>query len=99
MKFKMGDLVHVPSGSYRILYATPNEDGQLKIPFSFSITQEPVVGVFKQYLGSDECVILFNDGEYAVDRRCVYFKQGEKDDRIDNDNTNTRNLASKQGHC
>lgn len=94
----MGDLVHVPSGSYRVLYTEPKDDGQLKIPFSFSITQEPVVGVFKQYLGSDECVVLFNDGEYAVDRRCVYFKQGERNDRTDNNNANKRDLVSKQGH-
>lgn len=94
MKFKMGDLVHVPSGSYRVLYTEPESDGQLKIPFSFSITQKPVIGVFKHYLGSDECVILFTDGEFAVDTRCVYYKQGVKNDRIDNDNTDKRNLVS-----
>ena len=82
MKFKMGDLVHVPTGSYRILYTSEEEDGQMHIPFTFSITQEPKVGVFKNYFGSSECVILFNDGEYCVDTRWVFKKQGvEKNDR------------------
>ena len=65
----------------------------MKIPFSFSITQKPAVGIFKNYLGSDECVVLFTDGEFAVDTRCVYFKQGVKDDRVDNNNTNKRDLV------
>ena len=93
MKFKMGDLVHVPSGSYRVLYTKPDPEGQTKIPFSFSITQKPAVGIFKSYLGSDECVILFTDGEFAVDTKCVYFKQGEKNDRIDNNIPSERNLV------
>ena len=83
MKFKMGDLVHVPTGSYRILYTREEEDGQMHIPFTFSITQEPKVGVFKNYFGSSECVILFNDGEYCVDTRWVFKKQGvQKNDRV-----------------
>ena len=93
MKFKTGDLVHVPSGSYRVLYTEPDPEGQMKIPFSFSITQKPAVGIFKSYLGSDECVILFTDGEFAVGTKCVYFKQGVKNDRTDNNNTNKRDLV------
>ena len=51
MKFKMGDLVHVPSGSYRVcIHKEEPDDGQMQIPFTFSITQEPKVGVFKSYL-------------------------------------------------
>ena len=95
MKFKTGDLVHVPSGSYRVLYTVPDTDGQLKIPFSYSITQEPVVGIFKNYLGSDECIVMFPDGEFAVDKRCVYFKQGEKNDRTNNNNKSKRNMVSE----
>ncbi len=83
MQFKLGDLVHVPSGSYRVLYTEPK--GQLAIPFSFSITEVPKLGVFKEYFGEQECIVLFNDGEFAVDTRWVYHKQGEEtDDRIDN---------------
>ena len=90
MKFKMGDLVHVPTGSYRILYTSEDNDGQMHIPFTFSITQEPKVGVFKSYFGSSECVIVFNDGEFCVDTRWVFKKQGvEKNDRTYN------NLSSK----
>lgn len=95
MKFKMGDLVHVPSGSYRVLY-TNEDDKQIPIPFSYSITQEPKIGVFKKYFGSDECVILFNDGEFCIDTRCVYSKQGVKNDRINNNNTGKRNLVLEQ---
>jgi len=85
MKFKMGDLVHVPSGSYRILYTNEDDNGQMHIPFSFSVTQIPQVGVFKQYFGSNECVILFNDGEFCIDTRWVYHKQGETENvRINN---------------
>ena len=54
MKFKTGDLVHIPSGAYRILYTKEQDDGQMHIPFSFSITQSPKVGVFKQYHGINE---------------------------------------------
>ena len=93
MKFKMGDLVHVPSGAYRVLYTEPNPDGQMPIPFSFSITQKPAVGIFKSYLGSDECVVLFTDGEFAIDTRCVFFKQGVKNDRVGNNSTNKRDLV------
>lgn len=77
MQFKMGDLVHVPSGSYRVLYTKENDDGQMYIPFSFSITQEPKVGVFKRYFGEKECIIMFNDGEFCISSGCVYKKQGE----------------------
>jgi len=82
MKFKTGDLVHIPSGAYRVLYTKEDDDGQMHIPFSFSITQKPKVGVFKQYHGSHECVVLFSDGEYCIDTKCVFKKQGEaKNDR------------------
>jgi len=82
MKFKMGDLVHIPTGSYRILYTSEDDDGQMHIPFSFSITQKPKIGVFKKYFGSSECVVLFNDGEFCIDTRWVFKKQGEiKNDR------------------
>jgi hypothetical protein len=78
----MGDLVHIPTGSYRVLYTKEEDDGQMHIPFTFSITQEPKVGVFKNYFGATECVVLFNDGEYCVDTRCVFKKQGAyRDDR------------------
>ena len=95
MKFKLGDLVHVPTGSYRLLYTNEEEDGQMHIPFTFSITQEPKVGVFKNYLGSNECVILFNDGEYCVDTRWVFKKYGvEKNDRTYYNLSNKPELVS-----
>jgi len=95
MKFKMGDLVHVPTGSYRILYTRQDDDGQMHIPFSFSITQEPKVGVFKSYFGSSECVILFNDGEYCLDTRWVFKKQGaNKNDRTHYNHSSKSDLVS-----
>ena len=98
MKFKMGDLVHIPTGSYRVLYTKEQEDGQMHIPFTFSITQEPKVGVFKNYFGSNECVILFNDGEYCVDTRWVFKKQGVKNARINNDLEYRIDMVSEQSH-
>ena len=96
MKFRMGDLVHVPTGSYRILYTREEDDGQMHIPFTFSITQEPKVGVFKNYFGSSECVILFNDGEYCVDTRWVFKKQGVKEnDRTYYNFSNKSKLVSQ----
>tara|TARA_Y100001937_G_scaffold125090_1_gene191131 strand:+ start:644 stop:922 length:279 start_codon:yes stop_codon:yes gene_type:complete len=92
----MGDLVHVPTGSYRILYTREEDDGQMHIPFTFSITQEPKVGVFKNYFGSSECVILFNDGEYCVDTRWVFKKQGVKEnDRTYYNFSNKSKLVSQ----
>ena len=95
MKLKMGDLVHVPQGSYRILYTREDDDGQMHIPFSFSITQTPKVGVFKQYFGSSECVVLFNDGEYCIDTRWVFpKKQGGQDAGIGYNNESRVNMVS-----
>ena len=83
MDFKLGDLVHIPSGSYRVLYTMDMEfedeidEKQIHIPFSFSITQEPKLGVFKKYFGEQECIVMFNDGEFCISTRCLYKKQGE----------------------
>ena len=94
MKFKLGDLVHVPSGAYRVLYTKEDDGGQMHIPFSFSITQKPKVGVFKKYNGSSECVVLFSDGEFCIDTRCVFKKQGEtKNDRTYYDFENSKQLV------
>jgi len=96
MKFSTGDLVHIPSGSYRILYSEEDSNGQMHIPFSFSITQKPKVGVFKKYFGSNECVILFNDGEYCIDTRWVFKKEGEiKNDRTYYNLQSSRDLVFK----
>ena len=94
MKFKLGDLVHIPSGSYRLLYTKEDDEGQMHIPFSFSITQKPKVGVFKEYYGSGECVVIFNDGEFVMDTRWVFKKQGEtKNDRTYYDFQSRGNLV------
>ena len=42
---------------------------------------------------SDECLVLFPDGEFAVANKCVYFKQGEKNDRTDNNNEDKGDVA------
>ncbi len=94
MKFNVGDLVHIPSGAYRILYNKQDDNGQMHIPFSFSITQSPKVGVFKQYHGSQECIVLFSDGEFCIDTKCVFKKQGEtKNDRTYYDLQNRSTMA------
>ncbi len=94
MKFNLGDLVHIPSGSYRVLYTKEDDDGQMHIPFSFSITQKPKVGLFKRYMGCSECVIVFDDGEYCIDTRWVFKKEGGQNVRADHNNKRSFDLVS-----
>lgn len=78
MKLRMGDLVHIPSGAYRILHVREEQpDGQMTIPFHFSLTTKPILGVFKEELSDSQCVVMFHDGEYVLDKRTVYLKNGE----------------------
>ena len=82
MKLKMGDLVHVPSGSYRMLCADEEEgNGQRSIPFHISLTTKPIIGIYKEIHSETQCVVVFHDGEYILDKNTVYLKNGEKNDR------------------
>jgi hypothetical protein len=94
MKLKLGDLVHIPSGSYRILYTKEDDpNGQMSIPFSFSLTTKPIIGVFKEEHSDSQCVVVFHDGEYILDKNTVYLKNGETNDRTNNDNQSIRKLV------
>ena len=56
--FKTGDLVHIPSGSYRMkIYS---QDKQYKIPFSANILTEPLIGVFKETVDHTTCVVVYD---------------------------------------
>lgn len=91
--FKTGDLVHIPSGSYRMkIYS---EDKQYKIPFSANILTEPLIGVFKEPIDNTTCVVVFHDGEWIVENSCVYSKiQGEKNVRASEHKQDRRQLAA-----
>jgi hypothetical protein len=90
----MGDLVHIPSGAYRILHVKEEDpDGQMAIPFHFSLTTKPILGVFKRELSESQCIVLFHDGEYVLDKKTVYLKNGDTDDRTSNDNESIRELV------
>ena len=93
MSLKLGDLVHIPSGSYRILYSKEEQDGQMSIPFSFSLTTKPILGVYKESHSDTQCVVVFHDGEYILDKSTVFLKNGEKNDTIYNDNPNKRTMV------
>ena len=95
MKLKLGDLVHIPSGSYRILYTKEEQDGQMTIPFSYSLTTRPIIGVFKEECSETQCVVVFHDGEYILDKSTVYLKNGENNDRINNNIQSSRQLVSE----
>lgn len=94
MKLKLGDLVHIPSGSYRILY-TDDEDpnGQMTIPFSFSLTTKPIIGVFKEEHSDSQCIVVFHDGEFILDKKTVYLKNGDTNDRINNNIQSRRHMV------
>mgnify|MGYP003648638856 FL=1 len=90
--FKTGDLVHVPAGAYRMKM---QENGQMSIPWDCNLCMRPLLGVFKKKVNDHECVVLFHDGEWVIDSRCVYLKnQGEKDDRISEHSKDWGNLVS-----
>ena len=75
-EFKTGDLVHIPSGSYRMKVSS--EKDQYRIPFSANILTEPLIGVFKEPIDNTTSVVVFHDGEWIVENSCVYSKlQGE----------------------
>jgi hypothetical protein len=95
MKLKLGDLVHVPSGSYRILYTKEEQGDQMSIPFSFSLTTKPIIGVFKEECSDTQCVVVFHDGEFILDKTTVYLKNGDSDDRINNNIESSRQLVSE----
>ena len=94
MKLKLGDLVHIPSGAYRLLHVKEDDpNGQMPIPFNFSLTTKPILGVFKEELSESQCIVIFHDGEFILDKKTVYLKNGETNDRTDNNNKNKRELV------
>jgi hypothetical protein len=76
LKLKLGDLVHIPSGSYRILYTKEEQEEQQHIPFHISLTTKPIIGVYKKECSETQCVVVFHDGEFVLDKTTVYLKNG-----------------------
>jgi hypothetical protein len=95
MNLKVGDLVHIPAGSYRIKYRTQEEDGQMSIPWDCNLCMRPLVGVFKETVNERECVIVFHVGEWVIDSSCVYLKnKGDEYDRISEYSKEWKQLVS-----
>ena len=82
-KLKMGDLVHIPAGAYRIKFLKDESDGQMTIPWNCNLAMKPLLGIFKEQISERECIVVFHDGEWVIDSTCVYPKNiGERNDRI-----------------
>ncbi len=94
-KLKTGDLVHIPAGAYRVRFRKDEDDGQMSIPWDSNLLMEPRVGIFKTLFSDRECVVVFNDGEWVIDRSSVYLKnRGDEDVRINNTVKNWRTMVS-----
>lgn len=90
---KIGDLVHIPAGAYRMKV---QENGQMTIPWDCNLCMKPLLGVFKEKLNERESLVVFHDGEWVIDSGCIYLKiQGEKNDRISEYNKGRRDLVSQ----
>ena len=72
---KTGDLVHIPSEVYRFKKA----DMQLDFFSSIKKTEEPMVGLFREYLDNGQCLIALSDGDWTIPIRFVYEIKGEQD--------------------
>ena len=93
--FETGQLVHIPAGSYRMKI---QETDQLKIPFTANIMTKPLVGIFKEIVDHTTCVVVFHDGEWIVERACIYAKnEGEQDAGAGKYNETRRSLATVEG--
>jgi len=95
--FKTGDLVYVPQAVHRFM-KDPSTD-KLKIDYykSLSITNKPMLGIFKQSSGSGECFVAFSDGTWMISLKDIYHHNEEKSDRIDSNRENVRNrLPAKE---
>ena len=92
---KVGDLVHIPAGAYRIKFLKDEDDGQMHIPWNCNLSMKPLVGIFKEHINEKECIIMFYDGEWVVDSGSVYLKnKGVKNDRISEYNEDWGSLVS-----
>ena len=81
-KLNTGDLVHIPSGTYRLKFRTEDQDGQMSIPWDCNLAMEPLMGIFKEQISDRESIVVFFDGEWVIDNNCIYLKnKGDKNVR------------------
>lgn len=72
---KTGDLVHIPSEVYRFKKA----DMQLDFFSAIKKTEQPMVGLFREYLDNGQCLVSFSDGDWTIPIRFVYEIKGKQD--------------------
>ena len=95
-KLKAGDLVHIPSGTYRLKFRTEGRDGQMSIPWDCNLAMEPLMGIFKEQVNEKESVVVFFDGEWVINNDCIYLKnKGDGDVRTREYNKSWRTMVSQ----
>lgn len=94
-KLRPGELVHIPSGTYRLRFRTQDQDGQMTIPWDCNIAMEPLVGIYKEQVNEKESLIVFFDGEWVVENNSIYLKnKGEKNVRTNQYIKSRRTMVS-----
>jgi len=66
--FNVGDLVHVPSSSYRF----KKEAMQLDFFSDIDITKKPMIGLFVKWVSPNQCIVSFPDGNWFISLNSVY---------------------------
>tara|TARA_B100001093_G_C26566359_1_gene900949 strand:- start:389 stop:676 length:288 start_codon:yes stop_codon:yes gene_type:complete len=95
MKFKTGDLVHIPAGTYRLRFKSEDLDGQMCIPWDCNIAMEPLMGIYKEQANERESVIVFFDGEWVIENNYIYLKnKGARNVRTNQYNESRRTMVS-----
>ena len=92
--FKTGDLVYVPQAVHRFMKNSLNDELKLDYYKSLSITEKPMLGVFKQFTEGGECVVAFPDGTWMISLKDIYHHDEEKSDRINSNRERVRNRLS-----
>jgi hypothetical protein len=92
--FKTGDLVYVPQAVHRFMKNSLNDKLKLDYYKSLSITEKPMLGIFKQFTASGECVVAFSDGSWMINLKDIYHHDEEKSDRINSNRKGIRNRLS-----
>jgi len=95
--FKTGDLVYVPQSVHRFVKNSLDDELKLDYYKYLSITKKPMLGVFKQFAESGECVVAFSDGTWMINLKDIYHHNEEKSDRINSNRESIRNrLPAKE---
>ena len=89
--FKTGDLVFIPQSCHRFVKSEITKEQSLDYYKSLSITTRPMLGVFRELVGENDCLVAFPDGTWMINLRDIYHHNEEKSDRIDSNRKIARN--------